>query len=360
MKRNELLFIGLSPKSSLKERLTALHKILDKIDFSELIDAKDKVAIKTHIGDRNNDTHIAPEIIALSVKKIKEQKALPFITETSTLYSGSRANAITHLELAQKHGFTYQTLGAPFIMADGLLGNTEMEVPIKGILFDKVNIAQDAVFCDALVVFSHPTGHIVSGIGACLKNVGMGLSSRKGKMHQHSSIKPYIKAQDCTLCGQCLKWCPVQAISEFDSAARIDEKKCIGCGECLTLCKFSAVKFNWGVGSKDLQKMMAEYALGALQNKKGKALFINVLVDMTKDCDCMSVKQIPFIDDVGILAGFDPVAIDQATLDLTREKFQQDLGRLSHPKLNPEIQLEHAEKIGLGSRKYKLIKITTS
>ena len=124
MENNKLLFIELSAKSSLQERLKALEKILNRVDFSEFIDEKDKVGIKTHIGDRDNDTHIAPELIALSVKKIREQKALPFITETSTLYSGARSNAITHLELAQKHGFTYKKLGAPFIMSDGLLGNT--------------------------------------------------------------------------------------------------------------------------------------------------------------------------------------------------------------------------------------------
>ncbi|MCF7793252.1 MAG: DUF362 domain-containing protein [Candidatus Cloacimonetes bacterium] len=355
--KDEILFIKLPAKSNLDKRKSALEKILAEIDFSKFISEKDKVGIKTHIGDVNNTTHISPELIAIGVKKVKEQKALPFITETSTLYSGPRSNAITHLELAQKHGFNYETLDAPFIMCDGLFGNTEIEVPIKGILFDKVNIARDAVLCDALIVVTHPTGHIVSGVGACIKNVGMGLSSRKGKMHQHSSIKPFIKPEECTLCGQCIKWCPVQAISEIDGAAKIDGNICIGCGECLTLCKFFAVKFNWGNGSEELQKMMAEYALGALENKKGKALFINILTDMTKDCDCMSIKQEPIIDDIGILVGIDPVAIDQATLDLTRKFNDQNLGRFSHPNLNPEIQLEHAEKIGLGSRKYKLKEI---
>lgn len=357
LKNYQILFLKLSPRSTLTERMIALETIFSEIDFSQFISPKDKVGIKTHIGDVNNTTHIAPELIAIGVKKVKEVNGLPFITETSTLYSGPRSNAITHIELAHKHGFTVEKLNAPFIMCDGLFGNTEIEVPIKGILFDKVNIARDAVLCDALMVFSHPTGHIVSGLGACLKNVGMGLSSRKGKMHQHSSVKPFVKSEECTLCGKCITWCPVQAISEVNNAAKIDNEICIGCGECLTLCKFSAIKFNWGVGSHDLQKMMAEYALGALSNKKGKALFINVLTDMTKDCDCMSVTQKPIIDDIGILVGTDPVAIDQATLDLTQNANKENLGRLTHPTLDPEIQLEHAEKIGLGIRKYKLIEI---
>ncbi|MDO9576286.1 MAG: DUF362 domain-containing protein [Candidatus Cloacimonadales bacterium] len=357
MQNSKVLFCSLSPKSSLPERKDALNKILSQIDFTSIVSPRDKVAIKMHIGDVNNVTHIAPELVALVVQEVKKQNALPYLTETSTLYSGPRSNAITHLQLAQEHGFTFEAVGAPFIMADGLFGNAEIEVPINGILFDKVNIARDAVLTDVLIALSHPTGHMLSGIGACLKNLGMGLSSRKGKMLQHSSIKPYINADQCTLCGQCLKWCPVQCIIEQNGKAFIQQEICIGCGECLTLCKFSAVKFNWGIGSEDFQKSIAEYALGAIQNKRGKSLFINVLTDMTKECDCLSIKQTPVIDDIGILASTDPVAIDQATLDLTRQRNNKDLGRIAYPALDPNIQLDHAEKIGLGNRKYELVEI---
>jgi len=173
MQQSKVYFCPVSARSSLQERSAAMNKILSNIDFNKLVSEQDKVAVKTHIGDANNDTHISPELVALVVKKIKKYNALPYITETSTLYSGPRSNAITHLNLAQKHGFTFETLGAPFIMSDGLFGNTEIEVPINGILFDKVNIARDAVLTDVMIVLSHPTGHILSGLGACLKNLGM-------------------------------------------------------------------------------------------------------------------------------------------------------------------------------------------
>jgi len=357
MQGAKVFFCPISARSSIPERQQAMSKILSALQFSNIVKQHDKVAVKTHIGDSNNDTHISPSLIALVVQEIKKHEALPYLTETSTLYSGPRSNAITHLKLAEKHGFTYENVGAPFIMSDGLFGNTEIEVPIDGILFDKVNIARDAVLTDALIVLSHPTGHMLSGIGACLKNLGMGLSSRKGKLLQHSSIKPYINPDECTLCGQCIKWCPVAAIIEKDGKAFIDDKICIGCGECLTLCKYSAVKFNWGVGSEDIQKRIAEYALGAIQNKRDKSVFINVLTDMTKECDCMSIKQTPVIDDIGILASADPVAIDMATLDLTENANRENLSKISHPGLDPLVQLKHAEKIGLGSREYELISI---
>lgn len=356
--KSKVYFYPLHHNSNLTQRKAALKIILAASDLASIFLPKDKVAVKTHVGDENNDTHIAAELIALGIEKLKNLQAIPFLTETSTLYSGPRSNAVTHLELAYKHGFDMEQMGCPFIMADGLLGNAEIEVPVKGILFDKVNIARDVILSDALMVFSHPTGHMVSGIGACIKNLGMGLSSRKGKMHQHSSVKPFIKKDQCVLCKSCIRWCPVASITEINKTAQIIEEKCIGCGECLTVCKYNAVKYNWGVGSKDLQQMMAEYALGALINKKNKSLFINVLADMTKDCDCLVKKQIPIIPDLGILASVDPVAIDQATLDITATGSQNDLGHISYPQLDPSIQLIHAEKIGLGSRDYQLIDLS--
>ena len=357
MEQNTILYVKLQGKSTNADRIFAMEKILSNIELTKVISKKDKVAVKTHVGELNNTTHISPDLIKTVISKIKEIDANPFLTETSTLYTGQRSDAITHIQHAYKHGFTYQKVGAPFIMADGLLGNAEIEVEIPGILYKKVNIARDAVLADAMVILSHPTGHIVAGFGAAIKNLGMGLCSKKGKLQQHSSIKPFIKEDQCTFCGKCITWCPELAIVEKNQKAFIIEEKCVGCGECLSICKFGAVRFNWGIQSVELQKRMAEYALGAFQNKKEKSVFINVLADMTRECDCMNIRQKPVIPDIGILASCDPVAIDQATLDLTRKRNGKDIGRISFENLNPEIQLEHAEKIGLGSRKYKLIEI---
>ncbi|MFC1887380.1 DUF362 domain-containing protein [Candidatus Cloacimonadota bacterium] len=357
MNKSKIYFIPLSGKSKLAERCEAIRTILNYLPLDNILEEKRKTGIKTHFGDVNNTTHICPEVIRAVVDKVREYKALPFLMETATLYSGPRNNAVTHIELAYEHGFTYEKVNAPIIMVDGLMGNTEVEVNIPGILFKSVNIARDAVYSDCMIVVSHPTGHIVTGMGACLKNLGMGLATRKGKLKQHSSIFPKIIKNKCTYCLECYKWCPEDAIIKHADIVEIVEDKCIGCGECLSVCKFNAVKYNFAIESVELQKRVAEYAMGAIYNKRDKCLFINVLTDMTAECDCMNIKQKPVIDDVGILAGFDPVAVDQATLDLTRKMNNTDLGRISKSHLDPEIQLEHAEKIGLGNRSYDLIKI---
>ena len=143
-----------------------------------------------------------------------------------------------------------------------------------------------------------------------------------------------------------------------DLYVEILKDKCIGCGECLTVCNFSAVKYNWSIQSADIQCSMAEHALGVLQNKLNKSFFVTYLIDMTKDCDCINTSQEILIPDIGICASTDPVAIDQAALDLTEEKNGKNIGKLSFAQLDPYIQIKHAATIGMGNREYTLEKIT--
>jgi uncharacterized Fe-S center protein len=142
-----------------------------------------------------------------------------------------------------------------------------------------------------------------------------------------------------------------------ENSASIDEKTCIGCGECLTVCRYGAVKFNWETSSVDIQKRIAEHALGAVKNKEGKTAFFNFLINVTKDCDCYGKAQKPVADDIGILASVDPVAIDQATIDVFKQHAGKSIVDLSYPSIDETVQLIHGEKIGLGQREYNLIQI---
>ena len=129
---------------------------------------------------------------------------------------------------------------------------------------------------------------------------------------------------------------------------------CIGCGECLAVCRFDAVKFDWGTQAADLQRKEAEHTLGVILDKRDKCLFLNYMVDMTRDCDCMNRAQQRIQPDLGVLASRDPVAVDQAVLDLTKERFGRSLAEEGWPKIDACIQLEHGQRIGLGSRAYRL------
>ncbi len=338
--------------------IKATQRLFEASKAARIIGPSDLLAIKLHVGEKGNVTHISPDLVAEIVRMVKKAGALPFLTETSTLYKGERENAVKHILLAHDHGFSVDRVGAPLIMADGLAGNTETEVLIDGELHNSVGIAREVLISDALIVISHITGHIGTGLGGCIKNLGMGLASRMGKVRQHSAITPEVIQKSCQFCKKCSRWCPEDAIIERDGKSFILSEKCIGCGECLAVCRFGAVKYNWGRESAFLQKSMAEHALGSIKDKEGKAFYFNFLIDMTRDCDCLGSKQKRLIPDLGILASDDPVAIDKATLDLTEEVHGKDLARLAYAHLDPMIQLRHGESIGLGSLEYELVKVS--
>jgi hypothetical protein len=232
------------------------------------------VAVKTHFGESDNTTFINPVFARVVLDKLKKAGCKPFLAETSTLYRGSRSNAIDHISLAQGHGFGFEAMGAPVIMVDGVFGDAEEEVEINGKHFNKVNVAREIAKVHGLVVLSHFTGHIAAGFGAAIKNLGMGLSSRRGKLKRHSVMSPRINSVKCTACGACVKWCPADTISLVDGKAFIHKENCIGCGECFAVCAFGAVLFDWKRESLPLQELRlhggGEYPLARHRDRRGK------------------------------------------------------------------------------------------
>ncbi len=326
--------------------------IIDK-GWLDFIQERDLVAIKTHFGEENTQGYVRPVNLAMLARLVKSRNAQPFLTDTATLYSGLRANAIGHIELAERHGFGYAATQTPLIMADGLSGDEEIEVAIPGRIYRRVKLAALIVKAQSLLVVSHFTGHVVSGFGAALKNMGMGCSSRRGKLAQHSTATPSVKKKKCTGCGSCPAWCPAQAITMVEHVAQIDKKKCIGCAECLTVCRFDAIGYNWSASYEQLQRKIVEHAWGVAENKKGKVIYINFLNRISKDCDCMGgYKKIS--PDIGVLVAFDPVAIDAASLDLVEQRIGQPLSRLAYDIPYRE-QIDYAGAIGFGNADYRLV-----
>jgi len=351
----QVFFAPLKDNPTIPDQVVAMQSLIGRADLPRLIAPHDFVAIKLHVGEENNTTHVKPELIRALVEAAHQRSGNVFLTETATLYRGERENAVKHLLHAQAHGFGIERVGAPFIMADGLTGGSEVEIGIGGELEQTVKIAREIAFCDVLFAVSHATGHLATGLGACLKNLGMGLASRAGKLRQHSSILPEVKSEECRFCKKCMNWCPAGAMVEKERKAFIVPGRCIGCGECLTVCRYDAVRYDWDVESEPLQKRMAEHAYGAVKGKK--CYYFNVLVDMTSDCDCYDTNQPKLIRDLGLLGSADPVAIDQATLDLTQDANGRSLARMAYQGLDPLVQLKHAEQLGLGLMKYELIRV---
>ncbi|NLA57570.1 MAG: DUF362 domain-containing protein [Firmicutes bacterium] len=326
-------------------------------NFRSILEEGDLVAMKMHFGERLNTGHIKPDYLKPLINALKSEGVKPYLTDANTLYRGQRSNSVDHLMQAYAHGFGPENMGIPVIIADGIRSKSYEEVPIDGVHFKSVKIANDILHSDVLFVLSHPTGHGGTGLGAAIKNIGMGSASRSGKQNQHSDVKPQILRDVCRACGLCIKWCPVDAIRMVEGKAQIDESVCYGCAECTATCRFGAVKVNWEGTSRSLQEKMAEYAWGAIKNKRDKVACFNFLIHVTKECDCAGKPQPAVVRDVGILASYDPVAIDQATVDLLAEAAKKDLFKDMWPENDYNAQLDHAERMGMGTRRYELVTI---
>lgn len=355
---SKVYFIKSSIKEGKKKISEKAQKLFKAGGFAECFRENDFTAVKVHVGEQRNNTYIKAPCLKGLIDELLKLKIKPFLTDTSTLYASKRRNAIDHVITAAEHGFSLDVLGIPFIVADGLFGTFQAPVRIKGEIDKEVYIAPDIVKCQSLLSVAHFTGHIATGVGATLKTLGMGCASKRGKLRQHAALKLSI-TNKCTRCGTCIAHCPVDAISLNGTQANIDQDKCISCAECVAVCRFGAVKCNWGPETEEMQKRIAEHAMGALKGKENRAVFFNFIMSVAKDCDCVGLPNIDrIVADIGIAASTDPVAVDVAALDLVENKTGRKMAELlGNDQLNPRHQFEHAERIGLGSCIYDLKEI---
>jgi uncharacterized Fe-S center protein len=358
-------------RASYKENFVfKLDKLVNAAGLNERIKKRDIAAVKLHFGELGNTAYIRPVYIRQIVKSIKSTGALPFLTDANTLYAGTRGNAQHHLVTAIQNGFAFAVIEAPLIIADGLRGRSEIAITINEKQFTKVFIGAEIVNADALISVSHFKGHELSGYGGTIKNIGMGCASRRGKMDQHSDVAPKVKKKKCIGCGECLMHCAQKAISLAEKKAVIHPEKCIGCGECIIVCEKEAVQIQWNQSVPIFMERMVEYAKGVLSGKKGKSLFINFINQVSPGCDCLPYNDSPIVRDIGVLASTDPVAIDQASVDLVNSEPAlphtclksniepgEDKFKGVYPNIEWKHQLTYAESLGLGSMDYNLIPV---
>lgn len=284
-------------KRNLFDKLDAL---MERVDLKRKFSKGQLIAIKLHFGEKGNTSYIRPNFVRRVVERVKETGAKPFLTDANTLYVGQRGESVSHLVTARENGFDYAVAGAPLIIADGLRGESAHKMQIEGQHFKEVSIGSEIVTADGMVVLTHFKCHEMTGFGGAIKNIGMGCASREGKLAQHSNVAP----------------------------------------------------------------------IGVLKGKEGRAVFVNFITQVSPSCDCYGHTDAPIVPDIGILASDDPVALDQACADLVnmQEGIKNtalesghepggDKFRGVHPEVDWEVQLAHAEKMGLGSRGYELITV---
>ncbi|MBB5336612.1 DUF362 domain-containing protein [Pectinatus brassicae] len=373
MTKSKVYFTDMRVHPGKANLLQKLDKLIKKAGI-ENIDFNDKfAALKIHFGEYGNLSFLRPNYAKVVADAVKEAGGKPFLTDCNTLYVGSRKEALEHLDTANLNGFGPMTTGCQNIIADGLKGTDEVEVPVvNGEYVKNAKIGRALMDADIIITLTHFKGHEMTGFGGAIKNIGMGGGSRAGKMEMHCEGKPSVKEDKCIGCGMCAKTCAHGAPIIADRKCHIDEEKCVGCGRCIGVCPTNAIiPTNWNAG-KMVNLKMAEYAQAVLHGRPH--FHISLIVDVSPNCDCHSENDAAIVPNIGMLASFDPVAIDQACADLVNkapvisnsalgenlqanpgDEHKHDHFHNNHPDTEWESCLDHCEKIGLGTRQYELI-----
>ena len=353
---------------------TKLKKLIKKAGIEQIeMDGK-FVAFKMHFGELGNISYLRPNYAKAVADVVKELGGKPFLTDCNTMYPGSRKNALEHLECAWENGFTPLSVGCPILIGDGLKGTDDIDVPVNGGEYVKnAKIGRAVMDADVFISLTHFKGHEMTGFGGAIKNIGMGCGSRAGKTEQHCSGKPHIEEPMCRGCRKCQKECANGGLI-FDEASRkmhVDQEHCVGCGRCLGACNFDAIVFDSDDAVELLNYRMAEYAKAVVDGRP--CFHISLVVDVSPNCDCHGENDAPILPNLGMFASFDPLALDQACADACLAADPMPGSQLSDHLADPHFHnhhdhfknstpesewkscLEHAEKIGLGSRDYELI-----
>ncbi|MFW5490036.1 MAG: DUF362 domain-containing protein [Desulfovibrio sp.] len=377
MEKSNVFFTDFRTKAFGDGLPTKLKNLIRKAGIENLdMDGK-FVAIKMHFGEMGNISYLRPNYARAVVDVVKELGGKPFLTDCNTMYPGSRKNALEHLECAWENGFTPLTVGCPIIIGDGLKGTDDIAVPVEGGEYVKeAKIGRAVMDADIFISLTHFKGHEMTGFGGTIKNIGMGCGSRAGKAEQHSSGKPTIVESKCRGCKLCLKECANNGLS-FDPETKKTSvtENCVGCGRCLGACNFDAIVFKDRAAIADLNYRMAEYTKAVLDGRPN--FHISLIVDVSPNCDCHGENDAPILPNLGMFASFDALALDQACADaclaatpLPGSQLAENMAKAdfvdhcdhfsnSRPESEWRTCLDHAAKIGVGSREYELIKVKT-
>lgn len=272
-------------------------KNIVKIYDALKIELPGKVAVKLHSGEEGNQNYMKPEFVKLMIDRVQGT-----VVECNTAYPGQRDTTEKHKALMKNHGWS-KYFDVDILDAEG--PDTVLEIPC-GKQIPKDYVGKDMENYDSMLVLSHFKGHPMGGYGGALKQLSIGCASSFGKAYIHGAGKP-------------------------------DEM--------------------WSTDQDKFLEAMADAAWAVSKHFEGKIAYINVMCNLSVDCDCCAVAEDPCMKDIGILAGLDPVAVDQACIDLVYQS--EDPGK-NHFIERVESRhgvhtIEAAAQLGVGSREYELV-----
>jgi len=321
-------------------------RLYDAAGTFDCVEKGNLVAVKLHVGELGNPYYVQPFFVHDIVRRVKEAGGKPFLTDSNTYYHAHRNNGYDHMLTALMNGFNM----APFIVADGLRGENYRTVKTKGVL-KEVEVAGVIAEADAMIVVSHDKGHGLSGFGGAIKNVGMGCTSRAGKLRQHRTVGLEIDESKCIGCGKCKQVCEMSLPEIIGEKARIISPLCMRCPLCSNACSTGAIKL---VNQDNLSKALASAAYAVLSTfKRDKVSYVSFAKDITQYCDCLPNPGEIVMKDVGIFASASPVSIDGAFLEMIDCKVFND-----ECHVDCMLQVQEAKDIGIeGEVKPKISRI---
>ncbi len=349
--------------------LMKLERVIRAAGICDLDMKRRFVAIKMHFGEYGNLSFLRPNYAKVVADVVRECGGIPFLTDCNTLYVGRRKHALEHMDTANLNGFGPMTTGCQIIIADGLRGDDDVEIPIDGQYVKSAKIGRAIADSDVLISLSHFKCHEQTGYGGALKNLSMGCGSRRGKLEMHAAGKPRVDPNKCRLCRRCIGFCAVGAIT-IDGKVSIGYKKCVGCGRCIATCPFDAIEPVYDEAADVLNCKIVEYAMAAVKDRPN--FHITIICDVSPYCDCHGENDVPVVPNVGILASYDPVALDRACIDLIQRqsiipgsllyansngKKPADIFKCVQPSTHWQSTFEHAEMMGFGSSYYELVEV---
>lgn len=354
-----------------KVPLTEKFDILLKKSGLDEIDFKGKfVAIKLHFGEAGNLAFIRHNYANTLAQHIKNLGGKVFFTDCNTLYVGSRTNALDHMDTAAANGFNLVSCpGTHVIIADGLKGTDEVDIPVKSAQYcPTAKIGRAVADADIIISLTHFKGHESTSFGGALKNLGMGCGSRAGKKDMHSSMRPLYTESKCIGCKKCSSVCAHGAQTYENNKLVLDMEKCAGCGRCIEICPTHALTVHTEEDVITLNRKIAEYTKAVIDGKPN--FHISLVMDVSPFCDCYESNDAPIVPDVGMFASADPVALDMACIDAVNAQKACEGSRLTdeghcdchldnltnnHPTTNWKDAIAYAEKLGLGTAKYEIV-----
>lgn len=375
-----------------KNNLVKTRLVMEKI--TDHINPGDKVGVKLHVGESGCTRYIRHDYIREVIDAIKSKGGIPTLIETQGIglvnkyrnisdnhrvSVGSRKNIEDHMKIAHLHGFTEDIVGAPFKFVDGEKGVDGKLVEVDGIHIKKVAVAADLFEFDKLVVVSRFKGHPQMAFGGAMKNVGIGLVTKRNKsmVHWKNDYRVNPRKCDTSLCSQeCEKNCPVGAITIENDKAAFNLSLCVGCRGCLEVCPVKkALRLpSLHTIQESVERFTDNAAAVLMAFGREKIRYINFAIEITLVCDCAVSTNMPICPDLGVFGSSDPLAIDKACLDAEidapglptyhlkgywTEPVARGVEKFKalNPLVDAQWQIDAAIKNKLGNINYELVQI---